>query len=323
MAGPEAAQLPIAAARSAQPSTGEPRTTRARTASTGRAALRTALPAAAQTAPKCPQAEATQAQAARAEAADGRAPAGSGRTAPGARCGHVRPGPDALARQGLRPADSAPLRRVGTRLHPTGVRACSDRGCARERLTAALPVPQTRPSLPGDAPQSLRLTRRGRVVLAVASPRSRRACSDSRRPAARRSWQAPAAPSGYSRAFDDPDRGPARADDLVDRDASRPARRSATGRPPDHRGQRAAWQQRSSWPAPLGAAGLRCSGAGPAWEPRAHGGACSGARAGSPLGRAPARRSGDTPAAAAIAASTSIFSRAADWPCAPGVSGLA
>ena len=33
--------------------------------------------------------------------------------------------------------------------------------------TAALPVPQARPSLPGDAPQSLRLTRRGRVVLAV------------------------------------------------------------------------------------------------------------------------------------------------------------
>jgi hypothetical protein len=36
-----------------------------------------------------------------------------------------------------------------------------------EPLTAALPVPQARPSFPGDAPQRLRLTRRGRVVLAV------------------------------------------------------------------------------------------------------------------------------------------------------------
>ena len=63
-------------------------------------------------------------------------------------------------RAGLRP------RRVSTRLHPTGVRACSDvlRG---QPPTAALPVPQARPSLAGDAPQRLRLTRRGRVVLAV------------------------------------------------------------------------------------------------------------------------------------------------------------
>jgi hypothetical protein len=46
------------------------------------------------------------------------------------------------------------------------VRACSDvlRG---QPPTAALPVPQARPSLAGDAPQRLRLTRRGRVVLAV------------------------------------------------------------------------------------------------------------------------------------------------------------
>ena len=33
--------------------------------------------------------------------------------------------------------------------------------------TATRPVPQAGPSLAGDAPQSLRLTRRGRVVLAV------------------------------------------------------------------------------------------------------------------------------------------------------------
>jgi hypothetical protein len=36
-----------------------------------------------------------------------------------------------------------------------------------EPPTAALPVPQARPSFPGDAPQRLRLTRRGRIVLAV------------------------------------------------------------------------------------------------------------------------------------------------------------
>jgi len=69
------------------------------------------------------------------------------------------------ARRRLRPADLRP-RRVSTRLHPTGVRACFDvlRG---QPPTAALPVPQARPSLAGDAPQRLRLTRRGRVVLAV------------------------------------------------------------------------------------------------------------------------------------------------------------
>jgi len=65
----------------------------------------------------------------------------------------------------LRPAGLRP-RRVGTRIHPTGVRACSDVMRA-ERLTAVRPVPQARPFLPGDAPQSLRLTRRGRIVLAV------------------------------------------------------------------------------------------------------------------------------------------------------------
>jgi hypothetical protein len=36
-----------------------------------------------------------------------------------------------------------------------------------EPPTATLPVPQARPSFPGDAPQRLRLTRRGRVVLAA------------------------------------------------------------------------------------------------------------------------------------------------------------
>lgn len=64
-----------------------------------------------------------------------------------------------------RPAGLRP-RRVSTRLHPTGVRACSDVMRA-EPPAAALPVPQARPFLPGDAPQRLRLTRRGRVVLAV------------------------------------------------------------------------------------------------------------------------------------------------------------
>jgi LysM repeat protein len=69
------------------------------------------------------------------------------------------------ARRRPRPAGLRP-RRVSTRLHPTGVRACSDvlRG---QPPTAALSVPQARPSLAGDAPQRLRLTRRGRVVLAV------------------------------------------------------------------------------------------------------------------------------------------------------------
>ena len=69
------------------------------------------------------------------------------------------------ARWRPRPAGLRP-RRVSTRLHPTGVRACS--GVSRaEPPAAALPVLQARPSLPGDAPQRLRLTRRGRVVLAV------------------------------------------------------------------------------------------------------------------------------------------------------------
>jgi LysM domain len=69
------------------------------------------------------------------------------------------------ARRRPRPAGLRP-RRVSTRLHPTGVRACSDvlRG---QPPAAALPVPQARPSLAGDAPQTLRLTRRGRLVLAV------------------------------------------------------------------------------------------------------------------------------------------------------------
>lgn len=61
---------------------------------------------------------------------------------------------------GLRP------RRISTRLHPTGVRACSDVLCGQPPI-AALPVPQARPSHASDAPQRLRLTRRGRVVLAV------------------------------------------------------------------------------------------------------------------------------------------------------------
>jgi LysM repeat protein len=72
------------------------------------------------------------------------------------------PGP---ARQRPRPAGLRP-RRVSTRLHPTGVRACSDVSLA-EPPTAALLVPQARPSHTGNAPQRLRLTRRGRVVLAV------------------------------------------------------------------------------------------------------------------------------------------------------------
>ena len=130
MAGSEAAQLPMATAPSVQPLSGPPRTTQARMASAGRAALRTALPAATEVA------------------------AGEAATP------EPRPGLRALRPAGLRP------RRVGTRLHPTGVRACSDVMRA-ERLTAPRPVPQARPFLPGDAPQSLRLTRRGRVVLAV------------------------------------------------------------------------------------------------------------------------------------------------------------
>jgi hypothetical protein len=69
------------------------------------------------------------------------------------------------ARRRPRPAGLRP-RRVSTRLHPTGVRACSDVVSAQP-LTAAPLVPQARPSYPGDSPQRLRLTRRGRVVLAV------------------------------------------------------------------------------------------------------------------------------------------------------------
>jgi hypothetical protein len=64
-----------------------------------------------------------------------------------------------------RPAGLLP-RRVGTTLHPIGVRACSDVMRASPPI-AALPVPQARPFLPGDAPQRLRLTRRGWVVLVV------------------------------------------------------------------------------------------------------------------------------------------------------------
>ena len=73
----------------------------------------------------------------------------------------LMPSPARRARPaGLRP------RRVSTRLHPTGVRACSGVVIAQPP-TATPTLPQARPSLPGDAPQRLRLTRRGRVVLVV------------------------------------------------------------------------------------------------------------------------------------------------------------
>ena len=156
MAGSEAAQLPMATAPSVQPFSGPPRTTRARTASAGRAALRTALPAATEVAAR---------EAATAEPRPGLSalrpatvrPRQAGLT-PGSAGPRLRPA-------GLRPAGLRP-RRIGTRLHPTGVRACSDVMRA-ERLTATRPVPQAGPSLPGDASQSLRLTRRGRMVLAL------------------------------------------------------------------------------------------------------------------------------------------------------------
>jgi LysM domain-containing protein len=135
---PETAEPPIANALPAQRLTGQPRATQARTATTGAAAFRTA------------EAE----------------PPGAVRA--------LRPATVRPRQVGLMPS-SAPrrprpaglrLRRVSTRLHPTGVRACSD-VLRAEPPAAALPVPQVRPSLPGDAPQRLRLTRRGRVVLGV------------------------------------------------------------------------------------------------------------------------------------------------------------
>ena len=161
IAGPEAAQLPMATAPSAQPFTGPPRTTQARTASAGRAVLRTALPAAT---------EVAAGEAATAEPRPGLSalrpatvrPRQAGLT-PGSAGPRLRPA--GLRPAGLRPAGLRP-RRIGTRLHPTGVRACSDVMRA-ERLTATRPVPQAGPSLPGDASQSLRLTRRGRMVLAL------------------------------------------------------------------------------------------------------------------------------------------------------------
>ena len=151
MAGPEAAQLPMATAPSAQPFTGPSRTAQARTASAGRAVLRTALPAAI---------EAAAGEAATAEPRPGLSALRPATVRP--RQAGLTPG---RAGPRLRPAGLRP-RRIGTRLHPTGVRACSDVMRA-ERLTATRPVPQAGPSLPGEAPQSLRLTRRGRVVLAV------------------------------------------------------------------------------------------------------------------------------------------------------------
>ena len=115
--------------------------------------------------PEAAQLPAATALPAQAESATAEPPVGPGALRPATvrpRRAGLPPGPGGprLHPAGLRP------RRVGTRLHPTGVRACSDVMRA-ERLTAARPVPEARPSLPGDAPQSLRLTRRGRAVLAV------------------------------------------------------------------------------------------------------------------------------------------------------------
>ena len=122
-----------------------------------------AMPAEAE--PRRPGPGAARAMPARAEPATAEPPVGPSALRPATvrpRRAGLPPGPGGPR---LRPASLRP-RRVGTRLHPTGVRACSDVMRA-ERLTAPRPVPQARPFLPGDAPQSLRLTRRGRVVLAV------------------------------------------------------------------------------------------------------------------------------------------------------------
>jgi LysM domain len=116
------------------------------------------------------EAEVVEAGAAQAETPEpGTAGAAHGRTLRALHPATVRPrqpGPmPSPPRRRPRPAGLRP-RRISTRLHPTGVRACS--GVVSAQLpAAALPVPQARPSLPGDVPHRLRLTRRGRVVLAV------------------------------------------------------------------------------------------------------------------------------------------------------------
>jgi hypothetical protein len=85
-----------------------------------------------------------------------------------------RQAPIALKATTVRPRQAGPLPRqagqrprvAGPRGHPAGVRACS----AVLRAippAAAPPVPQARPSLPGEDSPHLRLTRRGRLVLAV------------------------------------------------------------------------------------------------------------------------------------------------------------
>ena len=135
---PETAEPPIANAVPVQRLTGHPRATQARTATTGAAAFRT-----------------TEAE-----------PAGAVRAL---RPATVRPRQVGLipspAPRRPRPAGLR-LRRVSTRLHPTGVRACSD-VLRAEPPAVALPIRRPRPSLPGDVPQRLRLTRRGRVAIAV------------------------------------------------------------------------------------------------------------------------------------------------------------
>jgi hypothetical protein len=77
-----------------------------------------------------------------------------------------RQAPIALKAITVRPRQAGPLpRTAGPRGHPVGVRACS--AVLRAVPAAAPPVPQAVPSLLGEDSPQLRLTRRGRLVLAV------------------------------------------------------------------------------------------------------------------------------------------------------------